>query len=182
MVGRKPKNDNRSLTVKNIYLPDDVQSKVVEIATSVTTSAMELYVQSVKSYIALNYNEYMAWMKADWRTIGIPWPEYVIWMSDGRKMSPVTVSHRPSGLAGVSPITPSTPPITINTMILPEITILLVRAAARREGMSINKVISQMIKWHVDRYWETNYVRLMVDHTQPEFIAGAEEWSCDKVA
>ena len=181
MVGRKTKNVTRTLIVKNLYLPEDVQQQVAAIAASVTTSSMELYVQAVKSYMAANFTEYLSWMASDWRNQGGEWSVYVDNLLSDNIVTPVTVPHFPSGLVTVAPITPSTPPTTINKMILPEITILLVKAAARREGMMVSKVVSQMVKWYLARYWEINYARLMRDPRKLEFILAFDP-STDKAS
>ncbi len=176
MVGRKTKDPDRRMPLKNIYLPLPIQERIGQIAATVTNSAMDVYTQAIRSYFAVHRAEYMAWAKADWISTGLSWVDYVVSVSDGTLRHEVTIPFVPSPLATAPPIHQGTPMVGINWILLPRITVFLVKVAARREALTVGKLVSMIVIWHVEKYWESNYAPLMVNLEDEQFIADAGDW------
>jgi hypothetical protein len=176
MPGRKPQDKTRRLPVKNLYLPHSVVKKIDDIALTVTNSAMDVYTQSVRSFFARYRAEYLSWVKADWELSGLTWSDYVDGLLERTLDTNILVPYRPSPLRDLAPITVQEP-TTINSMLLPVQTIFLVRAAARRDAIALSRLVSYLIVWHIDNYWDSNYVPLMMDVHDFAFIADAAKWS-----
>lgn len=165
------------VAVKYIYLEPKYYTKLKKISEHVVASDRELLVQSVRSVLVYQREHYLSYAKSEAIALGLSWSDYAALLNTDDYLGEAVLEYRPSSLSEIPEQTKDGIRVQVNEILLPEQSAFILKIIARKERLKMSQVISRMVVWHIDTFWESRYRRIVENKfTDDSFIEDIPRW------